>query len=79
MAMLRIDRSEVSSENAVSRLTRTLRCFVFSGMNFCSGGRFVMGHPEKLIDFAYRAEHEMTLEAKRLITALYGQVPVHSY
>jgi feruloyl esterase len=44
-----------------------------------AGGRFVMGHPEKLIDFAYRAEHEMTLEAKRLITALYGQVPVHSY
>ena len=30
---------------------------------------FVMGHPEKLIDFAYRAEHEMTVEAKALIAA----------
>ena len=44
-----------------------------------AGGSFVMGHPEKLIDFAYRAEHEMTLEAKRLIEAFYGQVPAHSY
>ncbi len=44
-----------------------------------AGGRFLMGHPEKLIDFAYRAEHEMTLEAKRLIEALYGQIPAHSY
>src|SRR5579862_6349543 len=37
------------------------------------------GHPQKLIDFAYRAEHEMTLEAKRLINALYSRVPAHSY
>jgi feruloyl esterase len=44
-----------------------------------AGGSFVMGHPEKLIDFAYRAEHEMTLEANRLIEALYGQIPAHSY
>ena len=33
---------------------------------------FVVGHPEKLIDFAYRAEHEMTVEAKTLIRAFYG-------
>jgi feruloyl esterase len=44
-----------------------------------AGGSFLMGHPEKLIDFAYRAEHEMTLEAKRLIEVLYGQIPAHSY
>lgn len=44
-----------------------------------AGGSFIMGHPQKLIDFAYRAEHEMTLEAKRLIQALYGRVPAHSY
>ena len=36
---------------------------------------FVVGHPEKLIDFAYRAEHEMTLEAKTLIHAFYGRDP----
>src|ERR1700693_1721019 len=30
------------------------------------GGSFIAGHPEKFVDFAYRAAHEMTLEAKRL-------------
>jgi feruloyl esterase len=38
-----------------------------------------MGHPEKFIDYAYRAQHEMTLEAKRLIKAFYGEPPRHSY
>ena len=41
--------------------------------------RFVVGHPEKLIDFAYRAEHEMTVEAKTLIHAFYGRDPRYSY
>ena len=27
------------------------------------GGAWAIGHPEKLIDFAYRATHEMTLKA----------------
>ena len=36
---------------------------------------FMMGHPEKFIDFAYRAEHEMTVEAKNLIKAFYGRAP----
>ena len=40
---------------------------------------FVVGHPEKLIDFAYRAEHEMTVEAKTLIHAFYGRDPHYSY
>lgn len=40
---------------------------------------FVVGHPEKLIDFAYRAEHEMTVEAKRLIEVFYGRAPKFSY
>lgn len=42
-------------------------------------GSFVMGHPEKLIDFAYRADHEMIVEAKRLVQAFYGKTPQHSY
>jgi feruloyl esterase len=42
-------------------------------------GSFVVGHPEKLIDFAYRAEHEMTAEAKALIKAFYGRDPRYSY
>jgi feruloyl esterase len=40
---------------------------------------FVVGHPEKLIDFAYRAEHEMTVEAKTLIRAFYGRDPRYSF
>jgi feruloyl esterase len=39
---------------------------------------FVVGHPEKLIDFAYRAEHEMTVEAKTFIRAFYGRDPRYS-
>ena len=44
-----------------------------------SGGRFVMGHLQKFIDFAYRAEHEMTVAAKALIQDFYGRSPQHSY
>lgn len=44
-----------------------------------SGGRFTLGHPEKLIDYAYRADHEMTVYAKALIKAFYGVAPVRSY
>jgi feruloyl esterase len=40
---------------------------------------FVVGHPEKFIDFAYRAEHEMAVEAKALIKAFYGTAPRYSY
>ncbi|HTC53215.1 MAG TPA: tannase/feruloyl esterase family alpha/beta hydrolase [Steroidobacteraceae bacterium] len=43
------------------------------------GARFALGHPEKLIDFAYRAEHESTLQAKALIKVLYGRESSHSY
>jgi feruloyl esterase len=42
-------------------------------------GSFAMGHPEKLVDFAYRAEHEMTVEAKRLMKQFYGRDPRYSY
>src|ERR1700751_2973309 len=30
-------------------------------------GNFAIGHPEKLIDFAYRSTHEMTVKAKRIV------------
>jgi len=43
------------------------------------GASFVVGHPQKLIDFAYRAEHEMTVEAKILIKAFYGHDARFSY
>ncbi len=40
---------------------------------------FLAGHPEKFIDFSYRAEHEMTIEAKALIAAFYGRKAQRSY
>ena len=43
------------------------------------GARFALGHPEKLIDFAYRSEHEMTVTAKAFMTSLYGSGPTYSY
>ena len=33
---------------------------------------FAAGHPEKLLDFGYRAVHETTVTAKALIAAFYG-------
>jgi len=44
-----------------------------------SSASFAPGHPEKLIDYAYRSEHEMTLKAKAIIAAYYGAAPLHSY
>ncbi len=40
---------------------------------------FALGHPEKLIDYAWRSEHEMTLRAKAIIAAFYGSGPKLSY
>src|SRR3954447_2080164 len=40
---------------------------------------FVAGHPEKLIDFGYRAIHEMTVSAKALVAAHYDARPQRSY
>ena len=39
---------------------------------------FALGHPEKLIDFGYRAVHEMTVRAKAVIDAFYGAAPTLS-
>ena len=40
---------------------------------------FMPGHPEKLVDFAYRSTHEMAVAAKAVIAAFYGQPPAWSY
>ncbi len=42
-------------------------------------GTFALDHPEKLIDFAWRSEHEMTVKAKAVIQAFYGSAPRLSY
>jgi feruloyl esterase len=40
---------------------------------------FGMGHPEKVTDFAYRSEHEMTVTAKAIVNTFYGSAPKFSY
>lgn len=44
-----------------------------------NNANFITGHPEKVVDFAYRAVHEMTVSAKKIITAYYGDGPKFSY
>jgi Tannase and feruloyl esterase len=41
--------------------------------------RWALGHPEKVIDFGYRAIHEMTQIAETLIKAFYGNPAQHAY
>jgi feruloyl esterase len=43
------------------------------------GGMFGLGHPEKIVDFAYRAVHEMAATSKRIIDEHYGRAPQFSY
>jgi len=38
-----------------------------------------LGHPETLIDYGYRAVHEMTVAAKAMVDAFYGAPPRFSY
>ena len=43
------------------------------------GGRFLLGNPEALIDYAWRANHAMTVAAKTLIQRYYAKGPRQSY
>ncbi|HEX4998855.1 MAG TPA: tannase/feruloyl esterase family alpha/beta hydrolase [Terriglobia bacterium] len=43
------------------------------------GAQPLMGHPEKVVDFGYRAVHEMTVKAKAIINAFYGAAPRYAY
>jgi len=42
-------------------------------------GTFAYQHPEKMIDFAYRSEHEMTVAAKAILADFYGRSAELSY
>jgi feruloyl esterase len=42
-------------------------------------GSFALGHPEKVVDFGWRAVHEMTVTSKKIITAYYTAGPQFSY
>jgi feruloyl esterase len=40
---------------------------------------WAIGHPEKVVDFGWRAVHEMTTVAKRIVASHYDQAPKFSY
>ena len=40
---------------------------------------FAFGHPEKVVDWGYRAVHETTVAAKAIVAAHYGSGPKYSY
>lgn len=40
---------------------------------------FAIGHPDKLIDFGYRAVHEMTVQSKAIVHAFYKRAAKLSY
>lgn len=41
--------------------------------------RWALGHPEKMVDFAYRALHVSTVAAKEIVQRFYGQKAKDSY
>src|SRR5215467_10368692 len=41
--------------------------------------KFMVGHPEKLVDFEERSVHEMTVTAKAIAAAYYGTAPRRAY
>ncbi len=40
---------------------------------------WALGHPEKIIDFGYRAIHETVVKAKAIVAAFYGNGPTRAY
>ena len=42
-------------------------------------GMFALGHPEKIVDFGWRAVHETVVKSKALIEAYYGESSKYSY
>jgi hypothetical protein len=40
---------------------------------------WALGHPDRIVDFGYRAIHEMTVKAKAIIKAFYGDDAKRSY
>jgi feruloyl esterase len=41
--------------------------------------KFAVDHPERIVDWGYRAVHETAQAAKLIVTAYYGTAPAHAY
>ena len=50
-----------------------------TGHTQTSDASWASGHPEKVVDFGWRAVHEMTLTAKAVLAAFYGANARYSY
>jgi hypothetical protein len=44
-----------------------------------SDAKWALGHPEKIVDYGYRAIHQTAERSKAIIPAFYGEAPKHSY
>ena len=44
-----------------------------------NGAEFALGHPEKVVDIAYRAVHEMAMQGKAIVNSYYSSAPKYSY
>ena len=44
-----------------------------------TSAEWALGHPEKVVDYAWRSEHEMTVVSKGIVKAFYNQEPKYSY
>jgi hypothetical protein len=42
-------------------------------------GQWALGHPEKIVDYGYRAIHETAEKSKAIVRAFYGESAKHSY
>jgi Tannase and feruloyl esterase len=47
--------------------------------NSVEDASWALGHPDKVVDYAYRAEHLSTVAAQQIVDAYYGAAPAHSY
>ena len=68
-----------SSRSLASGLERGYATSATNTGHVGGGASFGLGHPEKVIDFGWRAVHEMTVAAKQVIAAYYGTGPRLSY
>lgn len=44
-----------------------------------TSAEWALGHPEKVVDYAWRSEHEMTVVSKAIVKAFYNEEPKYSY
>jgi len=42
-------------------------------------GSFALGHPQKIVDFGYRAHHELAMKGEAITQAFYGKTPNYAY